>query len=48
MEFTPLRKRNDMSWNGNPSEINEWLFNQFLEHIWTSILFSAVCDLIDP
>lgn len=39
MKFTPLRKRNDVSWNGNPSEINEWLFNQFLEQHWSYMDF---------
>ena len=44
MEFTPLRKRNDVSWNGNPSEINEWLFNQFLEQHWSYNMIDELRD----
>lgn len=44
LEFTPLRKRNDVSWNGNPSEINEWLFNQFLEQHWSYNMIDELRD----
>ena len=44
LEFTAIRKKDSIQWDGNPSTMNDWSFEQFLQENWT---YNKIDELSD-
>lgn len=44
LEFTAIRKKDSIQWDGSPSTMNDWSFEQFLQENWT---YNKIDELSD-